>query len=111
MNRQRRCAIVVVVGCVCCGWGAEQRPTVKMDSGEYVAFLFDRNEGWTLRVSGGNGGASKFDWQGLSFDFTKGATSVGIAPRDVSLLGTRSPSASAVKRPAILSAFASPPIS
>ena len=88
MNRQRRCAIVVVVGCVCCGWGAEQRPTVKMDSGEYVAFRFEPREGWGMRVNGGNGGASKLDARNLTFDFTQGAAAVGIAPPDESLLGT-----------------------
>ena len=56
-------------------------------SNTYVAWRFDAAEGWTLRVSG-PAGSSRLEGGKLIYDFTKGATSVGISPPDMSLLGT-----------------------
>ena len=58
-----------------------------METTEYVAARFAREEGWSCSASGSRG-ATKLDGRKLTFDFTKGASSVGVWPREFSLLGT-----------------------
>jgi len=57
-----------------------------MITSECVAARFGPGEGWSLRADGDAGG-SKLDGRRLRFDFSKGATMVGIGPTDRSLLG------------------------
>jgi hypothetical protein len=58
-----------------------------MVTSEYAAARFMPDEGWRLNVHGGDGGSTKLDGRTWRFDFTKGARSIGIVPRDFSLLG------------------------
>jgi hypothetical protein len=56
---------------------------------EYIAARFAPSEGWHLR-SGGDRGVSRLDANRLAYDFTRGASFIGIAPAEYSLLGTPS---------------------
>jgi hypothetical protein len=61
------------------------KPGEKLSS-EYAAARFTPDEQWNLRTSG-PAGATKLDGRTLRFDFTKGATSIGVAPKEYSLMG------------------------
>lgn len=52
----------------------------------YLAYRFGPDEGWRVRGSG-DLGATKLDGRALSFDFTKGATSLALSLPDRVLLG------------------------
>jgi len=58
-----------------------------MITSEYAAVRFTPDEGWRLNVHGGDAGSTKLDGRTWRVDFTKGAKSIGIVPRDFSLLG------------------------
>jgi hypothetical protein len=53
---------------------------------EYQAFTFGADEHWGLHADG-NAGTSALKGTHWKLDFSRGATTIGIAPRDVSLLG------------------------
>ncbi|MCX5683781.1 MAG: hypothetical protein NT049_08860 [Planctomycetota bacterium] len=61
------------------------KPGEKLSS-EYAAAHFWPAEEWHLSTSG-PAGKTKLDGRTLQFDFTKGATSIGVAPREYSLMG------------------------
>jgi hypothetical protein len=53
---------------------------------EYQVFGFGEGEQWALRADG-DAGASSLSGTRWSLDFSRGATAIGITPREVSLLG------------------------
>ncbi len=57
-----------------------------MITSDYVAMQFDATEGWTCVVDGPEG-AGALRGQTLTFDFAKGAKSIGLVPAEISLLG------------------------
>ena len=52
----------------------------------YLAYRFAPEEGWRLRASG-NGGSTRLEGRVLQFDFTEGASAVGLGLPDRMLLG------------------------
>ena len=79
-----RAAPCCSTSCVCCpARPARTRSTVTSD---YLAAGFTPDEQWHLRANG-NAGRSSLRGRRLDFDFSQGADSIGIGPRDFSLLG------------------------
>ena len=80
-------AAMMLAGTAWVNAGEKATPPVPMQTAEIVAMKFAPAEGWGLRVSG-PAGQSRLEGRKLAFDFTQGATSIGIAPIDRTLLGT-----------------------
>jgi len=61
--------------------------TTGTSTSEYAAAQFASDEEWRLRT-GGPAGDSSLEDRELRFDFSKGATTIGIVPQESSLLGS-----------------------